>query len=83
MRSRHQAETSSRAHPLILPILNKWSTKIQAASVQPGSKQVGGSKFLQSTKTGAGGIVEAIEAGLTSKVGVSYTVSPRLISNQS
>jgi len=32
------------------------------------SKQAGGSKFLQSTKNVTGGIIEAIEAGLASKV---------------
>ncbi len=52
----------------MLPILNKWSSKIQAASLQMSSKQAGGSKFLQSTKNVTGGIIEAIEAGLASKV---------------
>ncbi|WVR09582.1 hypothetical protein IAU60_006652 [Kwoniella sp. DSM 27419] len=58
---------SDAAHPQILPILTKWSSKIQAASLQLGSKQAGGSKFLQTVKSGAGGIVEAIEAGLAGK----------------
>ncbi|WWC91884.1 uncharacterized protein L201_006833 [Kwoniella dendrophila CBS 6074] len=54
-------------HNEMLPILNKWSSKIQAASLQLGSKQAGGSKFLQSVKNGSGGVVEAIEVGLASK----------------
>ncbi|WVW86341.1 hypothetical protein I302_108385 [Kwoniella bestiolae CBS 10118] len=60
-------ELSDSNHDQILPILNKWSSKIQAASLQLGSKQAGGSKFLQSVKSGSGGVVEAIEAGLASK----------------
>ncbi|WVQ66663.1 uncharacterized protein L199_004850 [Kwoniella botswanensis] len=58
---------SDSNHDQIVPILNKWSSKIQAASLQLGSKQAGGSKFLQSVKNGSGGVVEAIEAGLASK----------------
>ncbi|OCF34222.1 protein BFR2 [Kwoniella heveanensis BCC8398] len=58
---------SDAAHLHLLPVLNKWSSKIQAASLQLGSKQAGGSKFLQTIKSGAGGIVEAIETGLTNK----------------
>nr|XP_019010496.1 protein BFR2 [Kwoniella pini CBS 10737]OCF49277.1 protein BFR2 [Kwoniella pini CBS 10737] len=58
---------SDSNHNQLLPILQKWSTKIQAASLQLGSKQAGGSKFLQSVKSGNGGVVEAIEAGLASK----------------
>ena len=49
----------------MLPILDKWSSKIQAASLQVGAK---GSKFLQSIKTGQDGIMEAIQAGLASRV---------------
>ncbi|WWD03974.1 hypothetical protein V865_002034 [Kwoniella europaea PYCC6329] len=60
-------ELSDSNHDQIVPILNKWSSKIQAASLQLGSKQAGGSKFLQSVKNGSGGVVEAIEAGLASK----------------
>ena len=63
-----RSDRDGRSHPHILPILNKWSTKIQAASLQLGSKQAGPSKFSQSVRSGAGGIVEAIEAGLASKV---------------
>lgn len=55
-----------RTHPHMLPILEKWSSKIQAASLQVGKQ--GASKFLQSSKTGAGGVIEAIETGLESKV---------------
>lgn len=58
-------DRSSRPH--LVPILNKWSSKIQAATLQLGSKQAGSSKFLASTK-GVPGIVEAIEAGIASKV---------------
>ncbi|KAL1410864.1 rRNA-processing protein bfr2 [Vanrija albida] len=50
-------------HPQLIPILNKWSTKIQAASLQLGTKHAGGSKFLQSTR-GATGVVDAIDASL-------------------
>ncbi|WOO81014.1 Protein BFR2 [Vanrija pseudolonga] len=50
-------------HPQLIPILNKWSTKIQAASLQLGAKHAGGSKFLQSTR-GATGVVDAIDASL-------------------
>lgn len=56
-----------RSRPHLVPILNKWSSKIQAATLQLGSKQAGSSKFLASTK-GVPGIVEAIEAGIASKV---------------
>lgn len=55
-----------RTHPHMLPILEKWSSKIQAASLQVGKQ--GTSKFLQSSKAGAGGVVEAIEAGLDARV---------------
>jgi hypothetical protein len=57
----------------MIPILNKWSTKIQAASIQVSGKQ-GSSKFLQSTK-GNMGIIEAIEAGVASKVGYIFPVT--------
>lgn len=49
------------AHPQLVPVLNKWSTKIHAASLQLGKS--GGSKFLQSTR-GAVGVVDAIDASL-------------------
>jgi protein AATF/BFR2 len=49
----------------MLPILEKWSSKIQAATTQVAAK---GSKFLQSTKTGQDGIMEAISAGLENRV---------------
>ena len=63
-----------RSHPNMLPILEKWSSKIQAASLQVGSK---GSKFLQSTKTGQDGIMEAIQAGLAGRVSLlSSTTQP-------
>ncbi|WRT70053.1 uncharacterized protein IL334_007047 [Kwoniella shivajii] len=58
---------SDNNHLEMLPILDKWSSKIQAASLQLGSKQAGGSKFLQSIKNGSGGVIEAIEVGLASK----------------
>ncbi|OXG77657.1 protein BFR2 [Cryptococcus neoformans var. grubii Br795] len=58
---------ADRSHPQLVPILNKWSSKIQAASLQLGSKQAGGSKFLQQMKNGSGGVVEAIESGINSK----------------
>ena len=58
-----------RSRPHLVPILNKWSSKIHAATLQLGSKQAGSSKFLASTK-GVPGIVDAIEAGLASKVSV-------------
>src|SRR4051812_14444937 len=48
----------------MLPILEKWSSKIQAASLQVGKQ--GASKFSQSGKST--GVVEAIEAGLESRV---------------
>ncbi|WVQ94872.1 hypothetical protein IAU59_001956 [Kwoniella sp. CBS 9459] len=68
MQSSHQSlGLSDTAHPQMLPILSKWSSKIQAASLQLGSKQAGGSKFLQTIKSGAGSVVEAIETGLTNK----------------
>lgn len=49
-----------------MPILNKWSTKIQAASLQLGSKQAGGSKFMQAAR-GPTGVVDAIDAALAQK----------------
>ncbi|WVQ74356.1 protein BFR2 [Cryptococcus sp. DSM 104548] len=55
------------SHLNLIPVLNKWSGKIQAASLQLGSKQAGGSKFLQQMKTGAGGIIDAIETGISNK----------------
>lgn len=57
-----------RTRPQMIPILTKWSSKITAASLQLGSKQAGGSKFLQGTKDGSGGIIEAIEASIAAKV---------------
>lgn len=51
----------------MLSILNKWSNKINAASMAVNSKAAGSSKFLQGTK-GRTGVVEAIEAGLANKV---------------
>ncbi|TYJ57999.1 hypothetical protein B9479_001358 [Cryptococcus floricola] len=55
------------SHLDLIPVLNKWSGKIQAASLQLGSKQAGGSKFLQQMKTGAGGVIDAIETGINNK----------------
>lgn len=52
------------AHPQLVPVLNKWSTKIHAASLQLG--KAGGSKFAQATK-GAVGVVEAIDASLAQR----------------
>ena len=53
----------------MIPILNKWSTKIQAATLSVGGKAAGSSKFLQGTKgQGQMGVVEAIEAGLSNRV---------------
>ena len=50
----------------MLPILDKWSSKIQAATLQVGSK---GSKFLQSTQNGGqSSITEVIQAGISSRV---------------
>lgn len=51
----------------MLGILNKWSSKIHAASMAVTSKAAGSSKFLQGTK-GQTGVVDAIDAGLASKV---------------
>jgi protein AATF/BFR2 len=51
----------------MLGILNKWSSKIQVASMAVTSKAAGSSKFLQGTK-GQTGVVDAIDAGLASKV---------------
>ncbi|ADV23884.1 protein BFR2 [Cryptococcus gattii E566] len=65
--AKESLDIADRSHPQLLPILNKWSSKIQAASLQLGSKQAGGSKFLQQMKNGAGGVVEAIESGINSK----------------
>ncbi|WVO16702.1 hypothetical protein L204_104383 [Cryptococcus depauperatus] len=58
---------ADRCHLQLLPILNKWSNKIQAASLQLGSKQAGGSKFLQQMKNSSGSVLEIIEAGLNNK----------------
>lgn len=44
--------------------MNKWSTKIQAASLQV--SKAGGSKFLASTR-GPTGVVDAIDAALAQK----------------
>jgi hypothetical protein len=60
-------------HPNMLPILEKWSSKIQAATTQVAAK---GSKFLQSTKTGQDGIMEAISAGLENRVSFTYSFLP-------
>ncbi|WVO24685.1 protein BFR2 [Cryptococcus decagattii] len=65
--AKESLDIADRSHPQLLPVLNKWSSKIQAASLQLGSKQAGGSKFLQQMKNGAGGVVEAIESGINSK----------------
>lgn len=52
----------------MLPVLDKWSSKIQAATLQVGAK---GSKFLQSTQSGAqSSITEVIQAGLSSRVSI-------------
>lgn len=48
-----------------MPILSKWSTKIQAASLQLGNKP-GGSKFMQAAR-GPTGVVDAIDAALAQK----------------
>ena len=50
--------------------------------MQVGSKQAGGSKFLQSTKSGVGGVVEVIEAGLAGKVGFHDLFESSLIVDQ-
>jgi hypothetical protein len=60
-------------HPNMLPILEKWSSKIQAATTQVAAK---GSKFLQSTKTGQDGIMEAISTGLENRVSFTYSFLP-------
>lgn len=52
-----------------LPILNKWSTKIQAATLSIGGKAAGSSKFLAGTKSQMG-VVEAIESGLANRVSI-------------
>ncbi|CAK9780072.1 TRAUB-domain-containing protein [Cutaneotrichosporon oleaginosum] len=50
------------AHPALVPILSKWSTKIQAASLS--TNKPGGSKFAAAKQTG---VVDAIDAALSSK----------------
>lgn len=50
-----------------LPILHKWSTKIQAATLQVNSRQAGSSRFLASTRSAPASVVEAIEAGLAAR----------------
>lgn len=57
----------------MLGILNKWSSKIQAASMAVTSKAAGSSKFLQGIK-GQTGVVDAIDAGLASKVCNTATI---------
>jgi len=52
------------AHPHMVPILAKWSTKIQAATLALGSRAAGGSKFMAATR---GGVVEAIDASLAQR----------------
>lgn len=52
---------SEASHPQLIPILNKWSTKIQAASLQLGK---GANKFTQSK---AVGVVDAIDAAISQK----------------
>lgn len=51
---------SDAAHPALVPILSKWSTKIQAASLAGN----GGSKFAASKPTG---VIDAIDAALSQK----------------
>lgn len=68
-----------RSRPNLIGILNKWSSKIQAATSQVGSKQAGGSKFLQGTKGAGGGIVEAIETALSSKVCPTHETSSSML----
>ena len=51
----------------MLPILHKWSTKIQAATLQVNSRQAGSSRFLASTRSAPASVVEAIEAGLSAR----------------
>ena len=58
--------------PHLIGILNKWSSKINAASMAVTSKAAGSSKFLQSTK-GQMSIVEAIQAGMESRVRILHT----------
>jgi protein AATF/BFR2 len=50
------------AHPALVPILNKWSTKIQAASLA--TNKTGGSKFAAAKPMG---VVDAIDAALSQK----------------
>ena len=61
------ADDWHRSRAALVPILAKWSTKIQAASLAVGGKAAGSSKFLAGIK-GQTGVFEAIEAGMTAKV---------------
>lgn len=54
------------AHPALVPLLGKWSTKIQAATAALGSRAAGGSKLMQAAR-GQSGVVEAIDASLATK----------------
>ncbi|KAK4684694.1 protein AATF/BFR2, partial [Tremellales sp. Uapishka_1] len=69
--ARDSLELVDRSHDHLLPILSKWSTKIQAATLATGTKP-GSSKFIQSTK--ATGVLEAIEAGLISRKDAGKTL---------
>jgi hypothetical protein len=51
----------NRSHEQLVSILNKWSTKVQAATML----QAGNNKF---SNAGQVGVVEAIETGLAAKV---------------
>ncbi|EJT45538.1 transport-related protein [Trichosporon asahii var. asahii CBS 2479] len=53
------------SHPALVPLLAKWSTKIQAATSALGSRAAGGSKLMQGTKPT--GVVDAIDASLSQK----------------
>lgn len=59
-----------RSHDTLLTTLTKWSTKIQAASIQQamlaGKAAGNGNKF--SAGAGQAGVVEAIDGALNSKV---------------
>lgn len=58
--SSHIIYPDPSSHPHLVPILNKWSTKIQAASLQLSK----GSKFSQKASVG---VVDAIDAALGQK----------------
>lgn len=52
-------------HGALVPLLAKWSTKIQAATSALGSRAAGGSKLMQGAKPS--GVVDAIDASLSQK----------------